>query len=432
MNLQRQFFRKFVEVFLRTLVKIKLHRARPTIIGITGTIGKTSTKEAVYQVLKTKWRVQRDKKSLNTDFGLLLAVLEQPSGFRSPLKWGVVLIRAMLNAFLGEKHDFIVLEYGADKPGDIEHLISVVKPDIAILTHITPVHQAHGQFKNLDAVFEEKRKLAECLNAQDKAILNFADERIKTLAGHLRAQVFWFNGKDISATQAKTTENGFSVVLHAENQKVKDAPPWRSLDAHFPVFGAYHIDLFLPALMCGVLHGIPLEEGVKALQSFHLPPGRMSLLEGKNGSGLLDSSYNASPETVKQALALLKEFPGERKIAVLGTMNELGGISVAEHQKVGEMCGSWLDMLVTVGEGAAEIARAALKNGLPEARIRVLRAAREVKAVLTPYLQKGDFVLFKGSQNNVRLERAVADLMAHPEDSQKLLCRQEKEWQEIE
>ena len=134
-------------------MRFKLKRTRPKIIGVTGSFGKTSTKEAIYEVLKTRWNVYRSPKSLNTETGLLLSILEQPSGFSSPLKWIKILAGAFLNALLGKAYDFLVLEYGADKPGDIQYLISVVKPDISILTHISSVHQAEGQFKNEEEVF---------------------------------------------------------------------------------------------------------------------------------------------------------------------------------------------------------------------------------------------------------------------------------------
>ena len=187
----------------------------------------------------------------------------------------------------------------------------------------------------------------------------------------------------------------------------------------------------LPALIAGRLKGITLEEGISALQNFRLPPGRMSAIEGKNGALLLDGTYNASPETVSQALILLKDFPGKRKIAVLGNMNELGDFTIEAHKQLAHPVGDWLDMLVTVGEYGAQTAFECLKRGFPKARIKVLSDALDAAEFLAPLLQKGDIVLLKGSQNNVRLERAVKILMKNPRDAEKLLCRQEPEWKTI-
>lgn len=419
----KQYAKRSVEFLLAKLVAQKLKRTKPTVIGITGSFGKTSAKEAVYEILKTQWRVYRNPKSLNTEIGLLLAVLQQPSGFRSPIKWMKIFAGALWDAFFSEKYDFCILEYGADKPGDIAHLVSIVKPHVSIITRIARVHQAEGQFKNTEAVFEEKKKLATCLEKSGLAILNGADAFLKKLADKLQAKTFWFNGNDLSADNFKNTVHGFSATIHAHQKK---------LHADFPIAGTYHIDVLLPALLCGILHGITLEEGIRALRSFVLPPGRMSIIEGKHGSILLDSTYNASPETMKQALQLLHDFPGKRKIAVLGNMNELGEFSLEGHRDVGNSIGAWLDQLITVGTQAAFIAEQALKKGFPKTRIKTFFRAEEAAEMLKPHLTKGDIVLLKGSQNKVRLERAVKLLMAHPEQAKKLLCRQESEWGKID
>lgn len=409
-------------------MKIKLRRTKPKIIGITGSFGKTTTKEAVYEVLRMHWRVYRNPKSLNTEIGLLLAVLEQPSGFSSPLKWLRVLFGAVVNTFASRRYDFMVLEYGADRPGDIGHLVKLVKPHVGIITKISRVHQAEGQFKNADEVFHEKKKLVTCLEKSGVVILNHEDALLKTLKNKLEARTFWFGNKgDIFAEDLKNTHNGFSATI------VNETPVFKKFHAEFPIAGSFHIDAFLPALLCGVLHGITLEEGLRALQSFKLPPGRMSIISGVHGTTILDSSYNASPETTKQALALLKDFPGKRKIAVLGNMNELGEYTEEGHREVGSVIGNWLDLLITVGDFARGVANEALKKGLPESRIKVLSSPEEAgETLLAQKLSKGDIILFKGSQNRVRLERAVKMLMAHTEDAKKLLCRQEEEWGEIE
>lgn len=415
-----------VEKFLAILVKIKLKRTHPTIIGITGSFGKTTTKEAVYHVLRTKWKAYRNPKSLNTEIGLLLAVLEQPSGFSSPLKWGAILIRAIGNAFWSAHYDFLVLEYGADKPGDIQHLVKTVPPDIGIITHIAEVHQGNGQFENIEAVFEEKKHLVTCLKHHGIAILNLDDELLASLQGTLRARTYWFSHKkkaDIRAEALEEDAGTFSATIHMNTQKIA---------ATFNIPGSFHISAVLPALLCGTLQGVSIQEGVAALQRLALPPGRLSVIQGKNGATLIDSSYNASPQTVQQAITFLKNFPGKRRIAVLGNMNELGRYTENAHREIGAKLADWLDLLITVGDSARFIAAEALKKGFPKSRIRTLQTAEEAAIALSKLpLQKGDIVLFKGSQNKVRLERAVKKLMAHPEEANKLLCRQELPWKDI-
>lgn len=407
------------------LVKVKISRTHPKIIGITGSFGKTSTKDAVYEVLKTKWSVYKSKKSLNTEIGLLLAFLQQSSGFSSPSKWLLIMLRAIFNAFFGKKYDFAVLEYGADKPGDIGRLVKSIRPDISIITHISRTHQASGQFKDTDEVFQEKIQLVKCLDKNGVAILNAADAYLKNLKDKLRSKIFWFNSKEgIWAENLKNAMKGFFAEIHFKNKKNL---------AYFPIMGSYHIDIFLPALLCGKINGIAIEDGIKALKNFKLPPGRMSSINGKNGALLLDSSYNSSPSTLKQALELLKQLHGKRKIAVLGSMNELGDYTEQAHRDIACLFDkSWLDVLVTVGEAAEFIADEALKKGFGKPNIKSFSSSRDVGNWLLPQLLKGDMILLKGSQNKVRLERAVKILMENPCEANRLLCRQESEWENIE
>lgn len=419
------YMRGLVQKFLEILARVKLKRTRPKIIGVTGSFGKTTTKEAIAHILKTKWRVQCGSKSLNTEIGLLLSVLGQPSGFRSPVLWIKILAAAIINAFLGKGSDFLILEYGADKPGDIKHLVKIVRPDISVITAIARVHQAEGQFKNEESVFEEKKYLVDCLPAAGIAVLNGEDAWLKKLRGKLAAKTWWYgkNDKlDCFALRARNDETGFEADIQMGSQKIH---------AHFPIAGSFHINSILPALIIGTLHGISLEEGITALQSFKLPPGRMSIIPGKHGTILIDSSYNASPEIMKEALGFLKDLPGKRKLAVLGNMNELGDFTKTGHREVGCEIGDWLDTLVTVGDNAKIIAEECLKNGFPKARIKSLLSAEEAGDFLLGEIQRGDIVLLKGSQNLVRLERAVKIVMASPENANSLLCRQEPEWQKI-
>lgn len=434
-----------VQKFLEILVRVKLARIQPKIIGITGSFGKTSTKDAVYEVLKTRWRVYKNPKSLNTEFGLALAVLGQLSGFSSATKWLYVLARAIINAFFSCKYDFMILEYGADKPGDIAHLVRLVRPHIAIITHITQTHQAEGQFANEKEVFNEKKKLAESLDAAGIAILNADDKWLQKLRGKLKAKIFWFSGKKSASDKIWAADNkkqtaDILCAMNLQNDSTGFSATicmaFEKIPAYFPIAGSFHINIFLPALLCGVLNGITLREGIRALSDFKLPAGRMSIIPGQGDATLLDSSYNASPETVAEALALLKDFPGKRKIAVLGNMNELGAYTEEAHRRLAQHIDLWLGLLITVGENAALIGDEALKKGFPKSKIKFLLNAGEAAKFLLENLEgglrKGDVILLKGSQNRVRLERAVKMLMLHPEEAERLLCRQEPEWKKID
>jgi len=414
--------KKLISEYLRLLARFKLWRTRPTVIGVTGSYGKTSTKEAIFRVLQTRWRSYRSAKSYNTDLGMCLTILEQKSGFRSAVSWGAILMRATLNSFFGRGYEYIVLEYGVDKPGDMDSLLAIVKPDIAVMTKIGLGHQAEGQFENEHEVLEEKKKLALAVGRRGKVVLNGGDELLKTIGAEIHGELHLFNDNELQAVEVRQERTGISGTIKSEEESVR---------AHFAIPGTHHMDVILAALLVGRLCRVSLQSGIEALQEFRLPPGRLSLIEGSGGSLILDSSYNASPETVIGTLQVLRDFPATRRIAVLGTMNELGKYSVEKHSEVGRACGDWLDMLIGVGEGGEVVAETSLKNGFAKANIKTFATAEEAGEFLkTVPLSQGDVVLVKGSQNKVRLERAVKIIMAHPEQAAALLCRQEAAWQE--
>jgi len=172
----KKILKKLVLNVLTALARIRLKRLRLFVIGVTGSIGKTSAKDAIFTVLNSKYQIHRSEKSYNTDFGLPLAILEQKSGFSSPLKWLKVVLGSLWNAFFGGRHvQMLVIEMGVDKPGDMTQLLKLVSPQIGVMTNIKPVHLAEGQFKDQDDIFNEKKKLVESLPEKGFAILNADD-----------------------------------------------------------------------------------------------------------------------------------------------------------------------------------------------------------------------------------------------------------------
>ena len=173
-----------------------------------------------------------------------------------------------------------------------------------------------------------------------------------------------------------------------------------------------------------------MENAILALNRFSLPPGRMSIIPAKNNSIILDSSYNSSPSALKEALEILKEVgANKRKIAVLGNMNELGEEEKNLHEMIGEIIPKYTDMLITVGNLASIFAEKSLEKGLDNKQVYSFKNAKEAAEFLNKEIKENDIILVKGSQNRVRLERLVKDLMLHPEDAKELLVRQERVWQ---
>lgn len=442
--------KKVVLSFLQHCARKRISRSTVTIIGVTGSVAKTSAKEAIALVLSKKYKVLRSQKSFNSEFGLPLTILEQKSGFSSAFAWLFILLYSFLNSFKKLPYDALVLEMGVDKPGDMDNLLSIARPKIGVLTGVEKIHLDREQFSSIEAIFEEKVKLLKSLPEDGVAIINADSPILRKI-------------KDISATTVYFSMNKSELTSHNESSKDDDgrfsssksrwirareivsffSPPRCNIQfnvayegteckAELPILGKHHVSTILPAIVCGIEMGMTLKECVSALAHFTLPPGRMTLIEGVNESIIIDSSYNASPYAMEKALDVLNElnvdYGSKRKIAVIGNMNELGSYSQGCHQSIGRKAAHIADVLITVGESAKECGVAAFNEGFAKDRLYHFNTAIEAGAFLKTQLHQGDLVLIKGSQNNVRLEHAVEMLMAHPEKASTLLVRQEKEW----
>jgi UDP-N-acetylmuramyl pentapeptide synthase len=422
----KNFFRKSVLGLLNFLAGIRLKRLKLFVIGVTGSVGKTSAKEAIFTILSTRYNVFRSNKSYNTEFGLPLAILEQQSGFSSPWKWAGVIFGSFWKAFFaGGKMQMLVVEMGTDKPGDMVDLLKLVKPQVGVMTGIKPVHLGEGQFKDMDDIFAEKKKLVEFLPEKAYAVLDADDPFIVTLKDKLACRKIFYGrseAADLRALEVKNTEDGLAFTVSYKDQVAQGV---------VPILGDFHISVLLAAIGVALTQGFTLEEAAKALANFKLPPGRMNPIAGLNDALIIDSSYNSSPETVKVALDTLKDFEG-RKIAVLGNMNELGTYSEQLHRAVGKYTVGRTDLLVTVGESAKQIGDEAVLQGFPAERVMHYADALAAAESLKQKISRGDVLLVKGSQNKVRLEKLVKILMKEPWQAVRLLARQGREWEKIE
>lgn len=417
---------KPIVIYLLTLeAQFVLKNKKPFIIGVTGNLGKTSTKDAVYAVMKDHFHVRRSEKSMNSEFGVPLTILGEKSGWNSPLSWILVLIRGAFVSWSKSYPTHLVLEIGADRPGDIKSIASWLTPDITIVTQFgqVPVHIEF--FKNRDAVIEEKGYLVEALRNDG---------------------VFIFNADDHDAEKllTKTEARKISVGIHKDSQIKADdvrmfGNPIQGTQADILIAGErYHLVLpevvgkspvyaALPALAVACELAIPIEIAVASLRDADKPKGRMRLLRGMNGSILIDDTYNASPKATEHGLNALASLEAERKIAVLGDMLELGHHTKEEHYKIGKIAAKSCHRLFTVGIRSRITAEGALDEKMLDENIMECDSSIEAGKELVKILKPGDVVYLKGSQG-IRMERAVKMILAETHKAEETLVRQEKEW----
>lgn len=425
--------KKLLQRILAKRARAILRKYRPRIVGVTGSVGKSSTKEAIVAVLGERFHVRGSQKNYNTEFGLPLAIIGADSPGRSPFGWTRVIMKAWGMLF-SRKHypDILVLEMGADKPGDIAHLVRVAPPGVGVLTSIAPVHTEF--FGSMDGVRAEKATLLAALPHDGTAILNADDEIVRGLTGETRAHVMFYGFSDAGDVRA------VEYRLHyLQDEDPRCAGTLFKIAyggavvpvAIYGVFGRQHVTAALAAATVGIVFGMNLAEIGAGIAKYRPPDGRMNIVPGVKRTLLIDDTYNASPRATHEALRTLATLEiGEqhKRIAVLADMKELGAYAQEGHQGVGKLIAELgIDLLVTVGELAREIANGAAQAGMSRDRIFEFGDREQAGKFVQERMQKGDVVLIKGSQS-MRMEYVVKELMAEPLRAAELLVRQDKEW----
>ncbi|MFZ5982175.1 MAG: UDP-N-acetylmuramoyl-tripeptide--D-alanyl-D-alanine ligase, partial [Patescibacteria group bacterium] len=421
----------FLEKTLAFLAGLILKKYHPKIIGITGSIGKTSTKEAVFSVLSSQFRVRKNEKNYNNEIGLPLTIIGVESPGKSVLGWMYVLLRWIgLIIFPMKYPEVLVLEMGADRSGDIKYLSQLVKPGIGIITDVSGSHLEF--FKTLEGVAREKSELVKNLPESGLAILNADNELVLKMkdAVEVRTISFGFSeGSDIQANEPVFNyddEGNIQGLSFKLNYKGNTLPVRLS-----NILARHQIYAVLSAICVGVEMGINLVQASQAVENFSSPRGRMNLIFGIRNSLLIDDSYNASPKSAMAALETVKEISAKRKIVVLGDMLELGKETEEGHKKVAdkflEIGG---DIFLAVGTRMQFAVKRLIERHFNESQIYCFKNSLEAGKKLEEIVREGDLVLIKGSQG-VRMEKVVEEVMANPEKAPELLCRQDKKWKAI-
>jgi len=416
--------KSIVVAILAFFARAVVRRYSPKIVMITGSVGKTSTKDAVAAVLAARFFVRKSEKSFNSEFGVPFTILGVENPWGNPLAWFRVLKSAFALLVLPNHYpNMLVLEVGADKPGDLARILHIATPDAVVVTRLPDIPVHVEAYSCPEAVREEEFSPAHALAAAAPLIVPIDDPYAFDSAARTSARIISYGMlsdagvrvSDISFYESEGKVAGMraKVSVNGEEQSLV-------------VKGSVGLTQLLPAaaaLAVAVAFNIPLSEALTALEAYEPPPGRGRLLVGIHNSIIIDDSYNASPAAVEEALGTLKMFPhAMRHIAVLGDMLELGRYSVMEHERIGAIANDAADVVVAVGIRARAFAVAPGKT-----EVMKFDNARAAATALVGYVRPGDVVLVKGSQS-IRTERIVRALLADPSDATKLV-RQEKEWE---
>lgn len=428
--------KKLIQFKLKIFAKLILRKYQPTVIGVTGSVGKTGTKEAIYTVLSSKHNVRRNIKNYNNELGLPLTIIGKNSPGRNPFGWLGVGLRAWSLILFRDKNypQILVLEMGIDHPGDMKRLLKIVRPTISIVTAIDRVHLEH--FKKHTDLIQEKAALVEQLGNDGWAILNNDDEYVQGMKKNLHSKIITYGYDRSSDIIADHVRLSFKDEVEDVDNLAGVSYKVTYKGATLPVFlpnslGVGPLYATLAAIAVGIIYGMNLVDITQILRSFVPPVGRMRLVEGIKGTQIIDDTYNASPRSTLAALEVLAKIPLQkphRRYAILGDMLELGSVSVNSHKAVGKKVFELgVDVLIAVGERARDIARGAQAAGMNVDRVFMFPNANEAKMFVQRRIKKGDLILVKGSQG-LRLEYIVKEIMETPAQAKKLLVRQEDEW----
>jgi UDP-N-acetylmuramoyl-tripeptide--D-alanyl-D-alanine ligase len=381
------------------------------VIGITGSVGKTTAKEAIAAVLSARFPVFKNRANYNGAYGLPIALGE-----------------------LRPDQGVAVLEMAADHFGEIAALCRIAPPGIAVVTTVEPAHLA--TFGSLDAIAREKGDLVAALPAGGLAVLNADDARVLGMSERTAARVMTFGVRDGGAVRSERPAGApfpdvcaSQVVVTREGLHFTADTPAGRRTVHLALLGRHQVYAALAAIAVALAMDVPLDTAVERLSTLPSLPGRLNPLRGRRASLLLDDTYSSSPAAVGAALDTLAAMEGRRKVAVLGDMLELGPYEAEGHEQAGRQAAAVADLVVTKGERARRIAEGARAAGLPADQVVVTYTAEDAARAVLDRLGPGDVVLVKGSLAT-RMEQVVRLLLEDPAVAVEVLVRQDASWQQ--
>lgn len=420
----RLLLRKILIFILKVEAKLVLRKYKPRIVTITGSVGKTSTKDAVYTVLSNSFFVRKNKRNVSNEIDIPLTVLGCPTS-ESMIAWLKNIFQGFILLFFRREYpDWLVLELMVRKPGDMKKIVHWIYSDVVVVTPFGAAPPHIEFFKSRERLIEEKSRLLKTLKENGILLVNADDSSTFILREKTKRKSFSFGFNQLATMKISNLnilyENnlpgGISLRIDYDGNSVPI-----NMEG---MLGRNHAYAAAVALLVAHDQNINMIEAANALKKYKAPPGRMKLIEGIKETLIIDDSYNSSPAACEEALRVLEgiKAPG-RKFAVLGDMLELGKQTDETHRQIGELVPKSAHILVTVGIRAQMIVAGAEAGGMSKINIFQFEDASQVGKHLKQVIEKGDVVLIKGSQV-MQMERIVEEIMAHPKKKISLLCRQ--------
>lgn len=414
-------FKKILQKVIEHKAARYLKKHKPVLVVVTGSVGKTSAKYAIATVLSEKYRVRAHMGNHNTAMSAPLAIVgvDYPESIRSFSAWRAVLQAMDLRIAEEKDVDVIVQELGTDAPGDIKSFGRYLHPDIAVVTAVSEEHMEF--FGTIEAVAKEELSVAKF---SELTIINRDDIDVKyaDLADTHNIDTYGLGEKAeyrLVVQEASPLEGRIGQLV---------SPEWGEVPLNMQLIGDHSLKSAVAAACVGAKLGLTSQQVAVGVSKIKAAPGRMQVLRGMDKTTLIDDTYNASPLAVEAALKTLYAIDAPMRIAILGSMNELGATSAEAHKRIGKLCSpTKLDWVITIGKDAGEyLAPAAAAEGCRvSAFVDPYSAGSFVHSVMKP----GAVILAKGSQNGVFAEEALKILLHSTEDGE-MLVRQSETWLE--
>jgi len=428
----KQIFGRIILEYLRIFAKIKLRRIHPKIIGVTGSVGKTSAIHGLHTVISKKYKTKTTWKG-NSESGIPLEILNIKLKDFSFMSWIRACIVAPMKAFDDESYEVLIVEMGVDaptEPKNMEYLLKIISPDIGIILNVSAVHTAAFN-GNVEAIAKEKGLLATRMDVSKTAIVNGDEHLLQDIQKDIQAEILLFGrGKNAVLRFTGYSLNKFTTRFTFE----AEGKPYalKFIDQLF--FEEYGY-IFSAILLGAWKLDISFADAIHTLEKeYRLPSGRLSIIKGEKHSTIIDSSYNASPAAVAAVLNLIKNVHvSGKKIVVLGDMRELGILEEEKHKEIGVFATQSGEYIILVGPNMKRYALPAiLATGFPKDHVFSFDTAKDVgQFIIKNILKRNDLIVVKGSQNTIFLETVVYDLMKEKGKAHELLCRQSQYWQHV-